>query len=116
MMPLRRADTAAEARGQGSGLRWCIDTADERRNGTTKVTELSLAEVLLEQGRVEEAGEMLAAQEPRWLAWNSQIFRCAVAWARYEDRIGGSPEPWAQKALEVAATTNRNFPACRILG
>lgn len=49
-------------------LRRCIETADERRNGTTKVTGLSLGDVLLEQGRVEEAGQILAAQEPRWLA------------------------------------------------
>ena len=32
-------------------LRRCLDTANERRSGTTRTTELSLAEVLLEQGR-----------------------------------------------------------------
>lgn len=78
-------------------LRRCLETADQRRNGTTKVTELSLAEVLLEQGRIEEAGEMLAAQDVRGLGWNSQIFRFAVAWARYEDAIGGDPGPWGDE-------------------
>lgn len=94
----------------------CIETADERRNGTTKITELSLGEVLLEQGRVEEAGQMLAAQEPRWLAWNSHIFRYAVARARYEDRVGGRPGEWARKALEVASNTKPQLPRLPDLG
>lgn len=97
-------------------LRLCIETADERRNGTTGVTELSLAEVLLEQGRVEEAGSVLAAQDPRQLAWNSQIFRYAVACARYEGRTGGSPGPWARKALEVAAVEEPQLPRLSDLG
>ena len=84
-------------------LRLCIETADERRNGTTGSTEVLLGEVLLDRGRIEEAGEALASQDPRQLVWKSQAFRYAVAWARYEDRIGGEPGPWARQALEVAA-------------
>ena len=95
----RLGDLAASERH----LRRCIETADDRRNGTTGATEVALAEVLIEQGRVEDAGPVLAAQEPRGLAWNSQIFRYAVACARYEDAVGGSPGPWARKALEVAS-------------
>jgi hypothetical protein len=97
-------------------FRRCLDTADARGSGTTGVTELSLAEVLLEQDRVDEAGEMLTAQETGRLRWNSDIYRHAVACARYEDRVGGSPGPWARKALEVAANRDPQLPRLPDLG
>jgi len=84
-------------------LRLCLQTADDRRNGTTGVTELSLAEVLLEKGRVAEAGELLALDHlRRHLFWKAQLFRYAVAAARYEARSGGHAQPWARQALEIA--------------
>jgi hypothetical protein len=85
-------------------FRACIDTRYENKSGTTHVTELSLAEVLLDQGRTTEAGDLLALEElPRELGWNSQIFRFVVACARYEAMIGGDPTPWAKRALDLAA-------------
>jgi hypothetical protein len=85
-------------------FRVCIDTAYENRSGTSHLTELWLAEVLLDQGRTAEAGDLLVLEElQRNLTWNSAIFRFVVACARYEARTGGDPAPWAKQALDLGA-------------
>jgi hypothetical protein len=92
-------------------LRACIDTRYENRSGTTGVTELSLAEALLDQGRTAEAGDLLALEGlPRALRWNAQIFRFVVACARYEAMTGGDPTPWAKRALDLAADRTPQLP------
>jgi hypothetical protein len=97
--------------------RLCLQTADDRRNGTTQVTELSLAEVLLEKGRVAEAGELLALDHlRRHLFWKAQLFRYAVAAARYEARSGGHAQRWARRALEIARDPAPQLPRHPNLG
>jgi hypothetical protein len=91
-------------------LRLCLQTADERRNGTTGITELTLAEVLLEQGRTTEAGTLLAddALQGR-LRFKSALYRYAVAVAQYEAATNGDPKPWAARALDLAHDTTPQF-------
>jgi hypothetical protein len=85
-------------------LRACLDTMYENRSGTSHLTELWLAEVLLDQGRTVEAGDLLRLEElQRHLVYNSAIFRYVVACARYEATTGGDPAPWANHALDLAA-------------
>lgn len=81
----------------------CLQTSDEHRNGTSGVTELFLAEVLLSRDRVQEAADLLHDQDLRdRLLWDRHIYRYCVAAARVEDRLGGDPRPWAEEALRRA--------------
>jgi len=83
--------------------RMCLETADERRNGTSNVTELLIAEVLLEQSRPEEALRLLDDEDLRGrLIWNNTIYRYCLARARAERATGGNPAPWSQEALRLA--------------
>jgi hypothetical protein len=91
-------------------LRLCLQTADERRNGTTGYTELSLAEVLLEQGRTAEAGELLADEALQGrLRFKSALYRYAVAVARYQAATNGDPKLWAARALDLAHDATPQF-------
>ena len=92
-------------------LRLATATADERRNGLS-LPELTLAEVLLEQGRVSEARAALddVRRLPRGLIWNSQRYRFAVASARCAVRLGDEATPWAEEALRLAAVHEAQLP------
>ena len=91
-------------------LRECIRTRDANRNGTD-ITELTLAEVLIEQGRFAEAGELLALEEvQQLLVWKSHYFRFAAASARLADAVGRDPAPWAAQALHIAADDKPQLP------
>jgi tetratricopeptide (TPR) repeat protein len=84
-------------------LRLATATADERRNGLS-LPELTLAEVLLLQGRIEEAQDALddVRELPSGMIWNSQLYRFAVASARCAVRSGEDAATWAQEALQLA--------------
>ena len=84
-------------------LRLATSTADERRNGLS-LPELTLAEVLLQQGRVDDARAALndVRELPQGMIWNSQLYRFAVASARCAMRSGGDAALWAQEALDLA--------------
>lgn len=91
--------------------RKCLETADERRNGTSNVTELSLAEVLLKQSRPDEALQLLDDEELRGrLTWNSSIYRYCLARARAERATGGEPAPWSREALRLAEEDEPQLP------
>jgi tetratricopeptide (TPR) repeat protein len=83
--------------------RECLQVADARRNGTSGVTELMLAEVLLQQSRFDEAMRLLD-DEDLWkrLRWNNNIYRYNLARARAERATGGDPEAWSREALRLA--------------
>ena len=84
-------------------LRQCLATADEQRNGTSNVTELLIAEVLLDQSRPDAALQLLVDDElVTRLTWNSNIYRYCLARARAEQATGGDPERWASEALRLA--------------
>ena len=84
-------------------FRKCLETADERRNGTSNVTELLIAEVLLEQSRADEALSFLDDEDLLGrLKWNSNIYRYCLARARAERATGGEPAPWSGEALRLA--------------
>lgn len=83
--------------------RACLESADERRNGTSNVTELLLAEVLLQRSRPDEALQLLDDEQLRGrLRWNSNIYRYGLARARAERATGGQPASWSREALRVA--------------
>lgn len=83
--------------------RKCLEIADERRNGTSNVTELLIAEVLLQQSRPDEALRLLDDEELRGrLRWNSNVYRYCLARARAEQATGGEPAPWSREALRLA--------------
>src|SRR5215217_2867823 len=80
--------------------------ADEHGNGTTKVTKLFLAEVLLQRddsGDLAEVEELLSSPDlTQSLLRNSYIFRYYVAQARLALRQRRDPRDWAALALELA--------------
>lgn len=91
--------------------RKCLETADERRNGTSNVTELFIAEVLLAQSRPDEALDLLDDGELLGrLRWNSNIYRYGLARARAEQATGGDPTPWAREALRLAEEDEPQLP------
>ena len=92
-------------------LKLAIQTADQRRNGLS-LPELELAEILIEAGNRDEAAIQLRAVEDLeyGVAWNSQLYRHALAKARVEFQTGGDPAPWAERALELAANTEPQLP------
>jgi len=94
--------------------RQCMATADEHGNGTTKVTELFLAEVLLQRddrGDLVEVEELLSSSDLRQsLLWNSYIFRYYVAQARLARRQRCDPREWAALALELAGDRRPQLP------
>ena len=83
-------------------LRECLETADERRNGTTGAAELTLVEVLLDQDHASEACDTLDRVDASRLVWNSQRFRYSVARARCEQSRGVDPVTWATEALRLS--------------
>jgi tetratricopeptide (TPR) repeat protein len=97
--------------------RMCLRTADERRNGTTNITELLIAEVLLEQSRAGEALELLDDEDLlSRLAWNASIYRYCLARSRAERATGGEPEPWAREALRLAREDEPQLPRKASIG
>lgn len=91
--------------------RKCIETADVRRSGTSHVTELLIADVLLQRSRADEALRLLDDEELLdRLRWNSHIFRYCLARARAEKATGGEPEPWAREALRLAQEDEPQLP------
>ena len=94
--------------------RQCMAAADEHRNGTTKVTELFLAEVLIQKddpGHLAEAEELLSSNDlTQSLLWNSHIFRYYVAQANLAHRQGRDPRDWAAIALELAGDRRPQLP------
>jgi hypothetical protein len=94
--------------------RQCMTTADEHRNGTTKVTKLFLAEVLLQRddpGDLAEVEELLSSPDlTQLLLWNSHILRYYVAQARLALRQGRDSRDWAALALELAGDRRPQLP------
>jgi hypothetical protein len=94
--------------------RQCMATADKHRNGTTKVTKLLLAEVLLQRDEprdLAEVEELLSSPDlTQFLLWNSHIFRYYVAQARLALRQGRDPRDWAPLALELAGDRRPQLP------
>lgn len=94
--------------------RQCMATADEHRNGTTHVTELFLAEVLLQDddpGQLPEAEALLSSPGlTQSLLWNKHIFRYYVARARLAYRQGRDPREWAALAMELAGDRRPQLP------
>ena len=92
-------------------LRQCLATADERRNGTSNVTELLIAEVLLQQSRPDAALRLLDDEELRnRLRWNGNIYRYCLAKARAEQATGGDPKRWSREALRLARDDEPQLP------
>jgi hypothetical protein len=94
--------------------RQCMATVDEHGNGTTKVTKLFLAEVLLQRddrGDLAEVEELLSSPDlTQSLLWNSYIFRYYVAQARLALRQRRDPREWAALALELAGDRRPQLP------
>lgn len=91
--------------------RKCLETADERRNGTSDVTELFIAEVLLQQSRPDEALHLLVDEKLQGrLRWNSHIYRYSLARAQAEQATGGDPAPWSREALRLAQEDEPQLP------
>jgi hypothetical protein len=94
--------------------RRCMATVDEHGNGTTKVTKLFLAEVLLQRddrGDLAEVEELLSSPDlTQSLLWNSYIFRYYVAQARLALRQRRDPREWAALALELAGDRRPQLP------
>lgn len=92
-------------------FRTCLATADERRSGTSDVTELLIAEVLLEKSQPEAALELLDDEELLTrLRWNSNIYRYCLARARAERASGGDSTPWSSEALRLADDNDPQLP------
>jgi hypothetical protein len=93
--------------------RQCMATADEHRNGTTKVTELFLAEVLIQgttQGPSPKRRAAVVARPDAAPAVELALFRYHVARARLALRQGGDPRAWAAVALELAGDRRPQLP------
>jgi tetratricopeptide (TPR) repeat protein len=91
--------------------RMCLHTADESRNGTSNITELFIAELLLEQSRADEALELLDDEDLFGrLTWNADIYRYGVARSRAERATGGEPASWAREALRLAREDEPQLP------
>lgn len=98
-------------------LRLAISSADDRRNGLS-LPELTLAEVLLERGEVDAAQVVLDAvrEMPRELVWKSQLYRFAVASARFADVSGRDASSWAREALDLAGNEEPQLPRHPTIG
>lgn len=92
-------------------FRQCLATTDDRRNGTSNVTELFIAEVLLEQSRPEAALQLLDDEDLLTrLRWHSNIYRYYLARARAEQATGGDPAPWSNEAIRLASDDKPQLP------